>query len=150
MVVDEGQDMREGGWPALLALHTDPDDGLLYVFADDHQNLYGGALPIPDEDRVGPIPHNLRNTKQIGEFVSVFYEGPSEEEGIPREDIAVLTPSGSNKSRLRALGSVNGFRLSETVEPGTVLATSVHAFKGLERPVGVLAALGGQHLEDPN
>jgi superfamily I DNA/RNA helicase len=133
----------------------------------------------------GPIPHNLRNTKQIGEFVSVFYEGPSEpvargpdgdpvqilgyeddeglarllgivltnlteEEGIPLEDIAVLTPSGSNKSRLRALGSVNGFHLSETVEPGTVLATSVHAFKGLERPVVILAELGDKHLEDVN
>ena len=185
MVVDEGQDMRGWWWPALLALHTEPDDGLLYVFADDHQNLYGGELPIPEEDRVGPIPHNLRNTKQIGEFVSVFYEGPSgpvargpdgdpvqilgyeddaglarllavvltnltEEEGIPPEDIAVLTPSGSNKSRLRALGSVNGFRLSETVEPGTVLATSVHAFKGLERPVVILAELGDKHLEDLN
>jgi ATP-dependent exoDNAse (exonuclease V) beta subunit len=42
------------------------------------------------------------------------------------------------------------FHLSETVEPGTVLATSVHAFKGLERPVVILAELGDKHLEDVN
>ena len=61
---------------------------------------------------------------------------------MPLEDIAVLTPAGREKSALRRRGSVDGFRLSETVEPGTVLSASVHAFKGLERPVVILAELG--------
>ncbi|HET7928492.1 MAG TPA: AAA family ATPase [Actinomycetota bacterium] len=183
IVVDEGQDFREWWWPALLSLHTDPDGGFLYVFADDNQNLYGGALPVGEEDRVGPIPLNLRNTKQIGEFVSVFYKGEQEpiargpegrpveilgysgeddlehllavvlrnlveEEHVLIEDIVVLTPSGTGKSRLRSTGMIDGYRLSETVEPGAVLATSVHAFKGLERPVVILAELGDKHLED--
>ena len=183
IVVDEGQDFRAWWWPALLSLHADPDDGPLYVFADDNQNLYGGELPVEREDVVGPIGANLRNTKQIGEFVSIFYRGEQEpiargpegeaveilgyddeaglehllsvvlrnlvdEEHVPLEDIVVLTPSGTGKSPLRRRGSVDGFRLSETVEPGTVLATSVHAFKGLERPVVILAELGDKHLED--
>jgi hypothetical protein len=183
IVVDEGQDFRSWWWPALLALHRDPDDGPLYVFADAQQNLYGGELPIAEADRVGPIGHNLRNTRQIAEFVSVFYDGdekpaslgPSgrpvevlgyeddeallrllrtvltnlvEEEHVPLEDIAVLTPSGTGKSRLRAHETIGPYRLSETVEPGTVLATSVHAFKGLERPVVILAELGDKHDED--
>ena len=183
IVVDEGQDFREWWWPALLSLHTDADAGLLYVFADDNQNLYDGALPVGEDDRVGPIAINLRNTRQIGEFVSVFYRGDQqpiargpegepvailgyeddedlahllavvlanlvEEEQVPLEDIVVLTPSGTEKSRLRRRGRVDGFRLSESVEPGTVLATSVHAFKGLERPVVILAELGDKHLED--
>jgi hypothetical protein len=183
VVVDEGQDFREWWWPALLALHRDPDEGMLYVFLDDNQNLYGGTLPIAEDLRVGPMPHNLRNTREIGEFVSVFYageqkpiaKGPAgrpveilgyrddeglarllgtvlrnllEEEHLSMEDIVVLTPSGTGKSRLRARGDVEGYRLSETVEPGTILATSVHAFKGLERPVVILAELGDKHLED--
>ncbi|MCI0634661.1 MAG: AAA family ATPase [Actinobacteria bacterium] len=186
IVVDEAQDFRDWWWPALLSLHVDPDHGLLYVFADDNQNLYGGrrdSVPIDPEDHIGPIAHNLRNSKQIGEFASVFYDGVEkpvargpdgepvqilgygddaelahllavvlrnlvEEEHVPLEDIAVLTPSGTGKSRLRALGSVDGFRMSEEVEPDTVLATSVHAFKGLERPVVILAELGDKHLED--
>ena len=77
IVVDEAQDFREWWWPALLSLHTDPEAGPLYVFADDNQNLYGGTLPVDEEDRVGPIALNLRNTKEIGEFVSVFYRGTS-------------------------------------------------------------------------
>jgi hypothetical protein len=183
IVLDEAQDFREWWWPALLSLHTDPDAGPLYVFADDNQNLYGGALPVEEEDRVGPIALNLRNTKRIGEFVSVFYRGDQEpvargpegdpvqilgydddeglarllavvlanlveEEHVPLEDIVVLTPSGTEKSRLRSRGTVDGYRLSESVEPGTVLATSVHAFKGLERPVVILAELGDKHPED--
>jgi superfamily I DNA and RNA helicase len=183
IVVDEAQDFREWWWPALLSLHTDPEAGPLYVFADDNQNLYGGTLPVDEEDRVGPIALNLRNTKEIGEFVSVFYRGDQqpvargpegdpvqilgydddeglarllavvlanlvEEEHVPLEDIVVLTPSGTEKSRLRSRGTVDGYRLSESVEPGTVLATSVHAFKGLERPVVILAELGDKHLED--
>jgi superfamily I DNA/RNA helicase len=67
---------------------------------------------------------------------------------VPLEDIVVLTPAGAEKSELRRKGAVDGFRLSETLEPGTVLATSVHAFKGLERPVVILAELGDKHLED--
>ncbi len=183
IVVDEGQDFREWWWPALLSLHREPDEGTLFVFADDSQNLYGGSLPIPEEARLGPIAHNLRNSRPIGEFVSIFYSGAEapiskgpdgdpveilgyrddedlahllavvlrnlvEEEGVPLEDIALLTPSGRVKSRLRARGRVNGFRLSESVEPGTLLATSVHAFKGLERPVVILAELGDKHQED--
>jgi hypothetical protein len=183
IVVDEGQDFRDWWWPALLALHRNPDDGPLYVFADDNQNLYGGSLPVQEDLRIGPMPHNLRNTREIGEFVSVFYEGEHrpivrgpvgrpveilgydddagldrllgtvlrnlvEEEHVPVQDIAVLTPSGGGKSRLRARGEAGGYRLSESVEPDTILATSVHAFKGLERPVIVLAELGDKHLED--
>jgi hypothetical protein len=182
IVVDEAQDFREWWWRSLLALHTDPDEGTLYLFADDNQNLYGGTLPVPDEDRI-PLRHNLRNSRSIGEFVSVFYDGAEkpaakgpegrapqilgyaddedlahllgvvltnlvEEEQVPLEDIVVLTPSGKEKSRLRQRGAVNGYRLSDTVEPGTVLTSSVHGFKGLERPVVILAELGDQHRED--
>jgi AAA domain/UvrD-like helicase C-terminal domain/Nuclease-related domain len=183
IVVDEAQDFREHWWPALLATHRDPDHGRLYLFADDNQNLYGGALPVEDIERCPPLPHNLRNTKAIHEFVSVFHrseqpplsKGPegrpvdvlgyrdddhlarqlavvlrnlTEEEHVPVEDIVVLTPSGKGKSRLRARDKVDGFRLSDRPEKDAVWATSVHSFKGLERPVVILAELGDKHLED--
>jgi hypothetical protein len=183
ILVDEAQDFREWWWPALLSLHEDPDEGMLYLFADDNQNLYGGALPLGEELRVPPLPTNLRNTQAIHEFVSVFYRGEGkptakgpagrppqilayrddddlahllavvlgdlvEEERVPLGDIVVLTPSGKEKSRLRSRERVDGFRLSDTVEPGSVLATSVHGFKGLERPVVILAELDDKPRED--
>ncbi len=184
IVVDEAQDFRKRWWDALLMLHTDPEQGMLYLFADDNQNLYGGSLPFEDAAVwCPPLPANLRNTRAIHDFVSVFYrgnhattaKGPAgrppeilgyrgeqdlahllavvlhnlvEGEGVLLDDIVVLTPSGKEKSRLRSRGRVDGFRLSERVEPGTVLATSIHAFKGLERPVVILAEIGEKHLED--
>jgi AAA domain/Nuclease-related domain/UvrD-like helicase C-terminal domain len=184
IVVDEAQDFRESWWSPLLATHRHPDDGALYLFADDNQNLYGGALPIGPTDRdIPPLPDNLRNTKAIHDFVSVFYEGgprasakgppgrPPEilgyrddddlahllavvlrnlvdGEHVALDDIVVLTPSGKEKSRLRARGTVDGFRLSDRVEPDTVLTASVHGFKGLERPVVILAELGDRPEED--
>ncbi len=75
MVVDEAQHMRREWWPALLALHRHPDDGMLYVFADDNPGMDGSTPPIPAELRVDRLRHNLRGSKEIGEFVSVFYEG---------------------------------------------------------------------------
>jgi len=183
IVVDEAQDFREHWWPALLALHREPDTGLLYLFYDDNQNLYGGGVPLEGLDLCPPLPGNVRNTRAIAEFVSVFYRGPQrpeargpegrppqilgyeddeglarllalvlrnlvEGERVPLEDIVVLTPSGTAKSRLRSRGTVDGFRLSERPEPGAVLATSIHGFKGLEREVVILAELGDKHEED--
>lgn len=185
IVVDEAQDFRAWWWPALLALHREPDHGTLYLFADDSQTLYeNGELPLTGEDVLPPLTHNLRNTAAIAEFVSVFFEGEqlpgtpkgppgrdvevmayegedklvrllevvllnlTEQEGIGLEDIAVLTPPGRDKSLLWGRRTIGRFTLSDRVEPGTVLWSTVHAFKGLERPVVILAELGERHEED--
>ena len=178
IVVDEAEDFHGSWWPALLALHKDPEEGTLYLFADDHQNLHGGAaLPVKPEAIYPPLPANLRNTRQIHEFVSVFFDaehrphaaGPpgrpvevldyrdaeglarllevvltnlTEEEHLRLEDIAVLTPAGPNESKVWARRTFGRFRLSDRVEPDTVLWSGVRAFKGLERPVVILAELG--------
>lgn len=78
IVVDEAQDFREWWWPSLFALHREPDEGALYLFFDNNQNLYGGALPATNIDECPPLPANVRNTKAIADFVSVFYDGLDE------------------------------------------------------------------------
>jgi hypothetical protein len=186
IVVDEAQDFRGWWWPALLSLHEEPDSGTLFLFADNGQNLYGGdALPVSPDEILPPLPHNLRNTRAIHEFVAVYYEpelpgpglakGPDgravevlgydnddelarlvevvlinlvEQEQIPLDDIVLLTPSGKAKSRLWARGALGRFRLSDRVEPDTVLWSSVHAFKGLERPIVILAEIGDKRDEE--
>jgi hypothetical protein len=78
IVVDEAQNFREWWWPALLMLHRDPEDGMLYLFADDNQKLHGASLPVSGGDARAPqLTTNLRNTTAIHEFVSVFYDGQS-------------------------------------------------------------------------
>ncbi len=193
IVVDEAQDFKQWWWPALLALHTDPDDGRLYVFADANQDLYGALadgdgdgsvpFPVPPEHRLPPLLENRRSTAAINSFVSVFSRGDEspvsrgpdgrpvevleyrdgdelarllsivmtnlvEDEHVPLEDIVLPTPSPAAKSALRARGGVDGFRFSDEPEPGALLAATVHAFKGLERPVVILAELGERHEDE--
>jgi superfamily I DNA/RNA helicase len=95
IVVDEAQDFREWWWPALLATHRKPDDGLLYLFADESQRLYegGGAWPCSPDDILPPLPHNLRNTETIHGFVSVFFDADGQAgaaKGPRGRDIEVL------------------------------------------------------------
>jgi hypothetical protein len=182
MVVDGAQDFLPSWWGKLLALHRRPSDGYLFLFADDNQNLYGRGAPEGLADLTLALPGNLRNTKPIHEFVSVFYGGdvkPAdrgrsgrpvevlgykdeddlahllalvlrnlEGEGVPLEDVAILTPARRNKSALRQRGRVNGYELSDEVKPGKVLTLNVHGFKGLERPVVILAEVGEHGEED--
>jgi hypothetical protein len=71
-----------------------------------------------------------------------------DQEGLAPADIAILTPPGREKSLLWAKRRVGRFTLSDAVEPDTILWSTVHAFKGLERPVIVLAELGERHEDD--
>jgi hypothetical protein len=176
MVVDEAQDFRAGWWPLLLRLHRRPDDGYLFLFSDSNQNLYGGRTPEELVETTVPLTANIRNTRPIHEFVSVFSKGtepgvgkgpegrPVEvlaykdgadlarlleivlanlrQEGVPIDDIVLLTPARAAKSALRQRARIDGVDLSDEPEPGKLLASTVHGFKGLERPVVILAELG--------
>jgi superfamily I DNA and RNA helicase len=186
IVVDESQDFKAWWWPALLATHKDPDDGTLYLFGDDSQNLYGGGdLPVTEDDILPPLPSNLRNTSSIHGFVSVFFdaEGPGagnakgprglpveildyddedelvrlvdvvitnllEEEHLIPDDLVVLTPGGAAKSRLWARRELGRNRLSDHPEEGAILWSTVHSFKGLERPVVILAEIEARGLDE--
>ena len=187
IVVDESQDFRPWWWPALLSLHVDPDEGTLYLFGDDSQNLYGGGeLPVSPDDVLPPLPHNIRNTEAINTFVSVFFDadgggageprGPKgrdvevldytdddelihvvdvvltnliDQEQVPVDDIVVLTPAGRDKSVLWRRRELGTHTLTDVpADDGSVLWSTVHSFKGLERPVVILAELGERHDVD--
>jgi hypothetical protein len=92
MVVDEAQHLRSSWWPALLALHRDPDEGMLYVFADDNPGVDGSSPPIAPEHHVDRLRHHLRGSREIGDFVSVFYEGERRlaSTGSPARPVEIL------------------------------------------------------------
>ena len=71
-----------------------------------------------------------------------------EGEGVPLEDVVVLTPARRAQSALRTLGRANGYELTDQPERGKVLVSTIHGFKGLERPVVILAEIGERHQED--
>ena len=72
IVVDEAQDFAESWWPAVLAALRSPDDGCLYVFADEGQRVFARQGRPPVQLTPFDLDENLRNTRQIaGTFGSL-------------------------------------------------------------------------------
>lgn len=181
IVVDEGQDFRDRYWGALLALHASPDAGPLYAFADDNQNIYGGgSLPFTPSEVLPPIRSNMRNSREIQEFIAALYRktdgaepplvdgeshgpvrivpyhatdeveptvrelvrGLTERQGVALTDIVLLTPSRASKSAIRNNEMLGDLPLADERTEGKLEASSLHGFKGMERPVVILAELG--------
>lgn len=74
IIVDEGQDFRGNWWIPLQCLLHDPDQGILYVFFDDNQNLYRATQSISLELAPFPLTRNCRNTQHIHKTVMQFYK----------------------------------------------------------------------------
>ena len=74
VVVDEAQDFREWWWPALLSLTTIRIGDACTCSTTITRTCTGGELPV-DNVEPCPLPLNVRNTKAIAGFVSVFYDG---------------------------------------------------------------------------
>ena len=121
IVVDEAQDFQASWWPALLATHRRPDDGILYLFADESQDLRDrGGLPLEPDDVLPPLEHNLRNTEAIHGFVSVFFDAdghPGTAKGPRGRDVEVLAYTGDDEL----------FRLVEVVLANLVVGEHVPA-----------------------
>ena len=76
IVVDEAQDFLENWWFPLQLLLEDPDDGILYLFYDDNQNIYGGLQRVKNLVQSDhSLRENCRNTQKINEIVNHFYNG---------------------------------------------------------------------------
>ncbi|MCB0017680.1 MAG: NERD domain-containing protein [Anaerolineales bacterium] len=73
IVVDEAQDFQESWWLPLQLLLSEPDEGTLYIFYDDNQNLYGGLQQIKNIASTYALTENCRNTQKIHETVAGFY-----------------------------------------------------------------------------
>lgn len=181
LIVDEGQDFAELWWVALLDLLAAPDNGVLYIFCDDHQRIYQDALSLPISDNPYTLTVNCRNAAPIHDVVVRYHHGDPpptssdlvglqpeviplptdrargereerdalgrafaqlfQQEGLQPSDVVILTPRNQASSRLPQ-GTRIGNRVltwSDTPGPGEVRITTIHAFKGLESPVIILA-----------
>ena len=128
IVVDEGQDFKEDWWLSLLELLRDSDEGIFYVFYDEHQAIYNEEQSLPFDVEPFELTENLRNTRAIHEFIARFYDesvqsaGPEgrppvvaktddplrtlgeqlnrlvREGNVPVSDIVILTPASERRS----------------------------------------------------
>jgi len=172
-VVDEGQDFADSWWPALLQGLRDPDNGRLFVFADEGQRVFArhGHPPVA----LVPISldENLRNTKQIaqtfgsltptqmlfrgGEGAPVRFIPCAADDAINTADDVVDELLGDGWKHEHIALLTTGHRHPVQVEQQArgpdaywqsywagddVFFGHVLGFKGLERPVVVLAVNG--------
>ncbi len=75
IVCDEGQDLREEFWVPIELILSDYENGPLYVFYDDNQNLYSRAGTFPIRDEPFSLTTNCRNTAPIHAAAYRHYKG---------------------------------------------------------------------------
>jgi len=76
IVVDEGQDFAEAWWLPLLLTLNDPDHGVLYVFYDSNQAIYGRPQGLPKGLMEARLWENFRNSHPIFDTVMAYYRNP--------------------------------------------------------------------------
>lgn len=107
IVVDEAQDFAESWWIPLELAMGDTGHSVLYVFYDDNQRLYSRAAAFPGGMAEYRLWENLRNTKQIYEATTKFYDGPDLVSGGPSgndvEYILASEPTSQGKEISRLL-----------------------------------------------
>ncbi|HID88460.1 MAG TPA: hypothetical protein EYP52_01925 [Anaerolineae bacterium] len=87
LIVDEGQDFYEEWFLALAMLLHDPDNGIVYIFKDDNQNLFRPRFGLPWDLHPFFLTRNCRNTRHIHRAVLRFYRADYEPQAIGPDGI---------------------------------------------------------------
>jgi hypothetical protein len=110
--------------------------------------LYRGEeQPVIDGPSLGPVEVQAYEGADdlIGKIERILTDLQRQDVGL--DDVLLLTPWRQDRSAIRSRGSIGSVKLSEEPSPGSLLTGSLHSFKGMERPVVILAELGehGDH-----
>lgn len=81
LIIDEGQDFSED-WLEDIFLYLDKLKDNIYIFADDNQNIYKNSNNIKKilNFNITTLPKNVRNTTNIFNYMSPFYDGETKED----------------------------------------------------------------------
>jgi superfamily I DNA/RNA helicase len=85
IIVDEAQDIESAWWDPILGLLRSADDGIVYVFGDDNQDLYHlgrveeSGIRLPLELPRFELSQNRRTTREIHAFAMRFFRGMADE-----------------------------------------------------------------------
>lgn len=89
VIVDEGQDFLEYWWVAIEKLLANPKTGILWVFYDPHQNIYGGELAEISGLQPASLKWNCRNTRRIAIHASKLVDVDPGVRGDAPDGVAV-------------------------------------------------------------
>ena len=105
--------------------------------------FYNAELPTLARGPVGR-PIDVKQYKSAEQFHAALSDTLTyltKEEKVPPQEITILTPLSHKLSQLWASSGFRGFRFSDewSAEPNTIHCNTIHAFKGLESSVVILA-----------
>lgn len=86
IVVDEAQDFADLWWDALRLCLREPEEGVLFVVADEHQSVFDREGRAPITLNPFPLDDNLRNTRAIARTfapMTPILQNPRMDEGPP-------------------------------------------------------------------
>jgi hypothetical protein len=101
VIVDEGQVIDAEWWIPIEELLSDRTAGVLWVFYDDNQALYGQPQGLPEGLDHVPLLEVWRNSKPIFESVMRFYRGdPVECLGPDGPDVEIRETNGDLRKEI--------------------------------------------------
>ena len=108
------------------------------------QRFYRGDQPLKPIGPAGRSPDlvRYRTTDELKRELRRQLHHLIIEEGVPADDITILTPRAPERSVLASFGQLGNFRLvADPGGSGEIFYTSVHQFKGLESRIVILTEL---------
>jgi hypothetical protein len=106
IVVDEAQDFAEEWWLPLLLTLNDPDRGVLYIFYDSNQAIYGRPQGLPQGLMEARLWENFRNSHPIFDTVMTYYRNPESMECAGPEGPPVETQRVARHELRRELSKI--------------------------------------------
>lgn len=118
IVVDEAQDFADIWWEGLLPCLRDQDEGVLFVFTDEHQSVFDREGRAPITLNPFPLDDNLRNSGRIARTfapLTPLAQNARMEEGMP-----VRYVESTTEGAVEAADDVVESLLEEGWEPGDI------------------------------
>jgi hypothetical protein len=114
---------------------------------------YKGVITVQSSGPIGREPEMVQITPNnaLVELMRKRIHKLIYEEKVPNQDIIVLTPKSKNNSVLKAGTKFGNFSLTWEEPTGNEIeCCTIHAFKGLERPIVMMVELDGYIQEEVN
>ena len=119
-VIDEAQDFQSFWWPLLEASFKDPANARMAIFADPEQSIYHEfSVPLDGFSKVR-LPHNIRNSQEIADFIKRFVDHPAAARGPHGYVIEFVTVEKESDVLEAADDAVERLAEEEVWNPGQI------------------------------
>ena len=99
IIIDEGQDFKASWVQALEGFLEDPENGRLYVAADEKQTIFGDEWVAPKGFTTMTLTKNIRNTRRISSLVQQLGGAESMDTSPTGPEVTVQRVGGIKETR---------------------------------------------------